>query len=74
MKVDIFSHILPEKYLKNYSQRHKEVLKSTEARTRPVFDLGVRLRLMERYPDVLQVLALAHLLWRSSLYRMKLSN
>jgi len=59
MKIDVFAHILPEKYLKTYSQKNKAVLKNVEARTRTVTDLNVRLRLMDRYPDVLQVITLA---------------
>jgi len=60
MKIDVFSHILPKKYLDTYSRKNKEVLESIEARTRPVTDLDVRRRLMDRYPDVLQVLTIAN--------------
>ena len=60
MKIDVFSHILPKKYLEVYSRKNKQVLESIEARTRPVTDLEVRRRLMDRYPDVLQVLTIAN--------------
>lgn len=60
MKIDVFSHILPKKYLETYSLKNKDVLESIEARTRPVTDLDVRRRLMDRYPDVLQVLTVAN--------------
>ena len=60
MKIDVFSHILPKKYLETYSSKNKQILESVEARTRPVTDLDVRRRLMDRYPDVLQVLTIAN--------------
>ncbi len=59
MKIDVFAHILPEKYLTAYSQKNKAVLEQVEARNRAVTDLETRLRLMDRYPDVLQVLTVA---------------
>lgn len=59
MKIDVFAHILPEKYLAAYSQKNKAVLEQGEAKNRAVIDLDVRLRLMDRYPDVLQVLTVA---------------
>lgn len=61
MKIDVFSHILTKKYLETYSQKNKEVLKQIEARSIAVTDLDVRLRLMNRYPDVLQVLTVANI-------------
>ncbi len=61
MKIDIFSHILPKKYLETYAQKNKEILKQIEARSTAVTDLDVRLRLMDRYPDVLQVLTVANI-------------
>ncbi len=60
MKIDVFSHILPKKYLETYSKKNPKVLETIEARTRPVTDLEVRLRLMDRYPDVIQVLTVAN--------------
>ena len=59
MKIDVFAHILPKKYLTAYSQKNKAVLETGEATTLPVVDLDVRLQLMNRYPDVLQVLTIA---------------
>lgn len=59
MKIDVFAHILPEKYLKTYSQKSKAVLETFEARNRAVTELDVRFRLMDRHPDVLQVLTIA---------------
>ncbi|OGO21175.1 MAG: hypothetical protein A2144_04255 [Chloroflexi bacterium RBG_16_50_9] len=59
MKIDIFAHILPEKYLKAYSQKNKSILDWIEAKNPAVTDINVRLRLMDRFPDVLQVLTIA---------------
>lgn len=59
MKIDIFAHILPEKYLATYIQKNKAILESVEVKSPAVTDINVRLRLMDRYPDVLQVLTIA---------------
>jgi len=59
MKIDVFAHILPEKYLKTYAQKNKAVLEWIEAKNLAVTDIDTRLRLMDRYPDVLQVLTVA---------------
>ncbi len=59
MKIDIFSHILTPKYLQLYAQKNKTVMDQVETKNRAVTDLEVRLRLMERYPDVLEVLTVA---------------
>ena len=59
MKIDIFTHILPKKYLATYSQKNKAVLQTIEAKNRAIIDIDVRLRLMDRYPDVVHVLTIA---------------
>src|SRR3989304_6198913 len=59
MKVDIFAHILPPKYLAAYSKLDPAVLGEIEARNRAIVDLDMRLRLMDRYPDVVQVLTVS---------------
>jgi len=59
MKIDVFAHILPKKYLAAYKKYNEAVLQTGEAQSTPVIDLDVRLRLMDRYPDVLQVLTVA---------------
>jgi predicted TIM-barrel fold metal-dependent hydrolase len=59
MKIDVYSHILPEKYLTAYGKKNKTVVESGEGKVRAVIDLNVRLRLMDRYPDVLQVLTIS---------------
>jgi len=72
MKIDVFAHILPEKYLAIYSQKNKAVLDQVEVKNRAVIDLDTRLRLMDRYPDVLQVLPSPH--WRNLSSRPMPSN
>ncbi len=61
MKIDIYSHIMPEKYTKKYADINPEIKKRVEFRSTAVVDLDVRLRLMDRYPDVLQVLTVANI-------------
>jgi len=57
MKIDIFAHILPEKYFKALQKKDKsnkipERTAANQANTR----LNVRLRVMDRYPDVAQII------------------
>lgn len=59
MKIDVFSHIMTEKYLALYRKKVPAIEKEIEIYTRPVVDLDMRLRLMDRYPDVLQMLTVA---------------
>jgi len=59
MKIDIYAHILPRNYLALYSQKNKAVLQTTDARNQGVTDINMRLRLMDRYPDVLQVVSIS---------------
>ncbi|MCX7912391.1 MAG: amidohydrolase, partial [Dehalococcoidales bacterium] len=61
MKIDIYSHILPPKFTELYARKYPAITKRVEYRTRAVVDLEVRIRLMERYPDVLQVLTVANI-------------
>jgi predicted TIM-barrel fold metal-dependent hydrolase len=60
MKIDIYSHILTEKYIKYYSQKSPKAANSVEFRNRAVIDLNMRLPLMDRFPDILQVLTIAN--------------
>ena len=72
MKIDIFTHILPEKYMTAFSNKNNKFLEARGARNRgATVDLKMRLRLMDRYPDVLQVLTISSHLWRTSRHRMK---
>jgi predicted TIM-barrel fold metal-dependent hydrolase len=59
MKIDIFSHIMTGKYLSEYRKKVPAIDNEIEVYTRPVVDLQMRLGLMDRYPDVLQVLTVA---------------
>jgi predicted TIM-barrel fold metal-dependent hydrolase len=59
MKIDVFSHIMTEKYLSLYRKKVPVIDNEIEVYTRPVVDLEMRLRLLDRYPDVLQMLTVA---------------
>lgn len=62
MKIDIFAHIFPEKFKKAYLEKYKpddSFGSSAVFKNRAVSDIDMRLRLMSRYPDVLQVLTLS---------------
>jgi predicted TIM-barrel fold metal-dependent hydrolase len=59
MKIDIFAHILPPKYLAAYGKLNPAVMEQIEVKNRGVIDLETRLRAMDRYPDVLQVLTIS---------------
>jgi uncharacterized protein len=60
MKIDVFTHIMPPKYLAAYRKKAPAIEKQIEVKTPPVVDLDIRLRLMNRYPDVLQILTVAN--------------
>jgi predicted TIM-barrel fold metal-dependent hydrolase len=60
MKIDIFSHILTEKFLSIYRKKAPAIENQIEVLTPPVVDLPIRFRLMNRYPDVLQMLTVAN--------------
>ena len=59
MKIDVYTHIMTEKYLSLYRKKVPAIENETEVYWRPVVDLGMRLKLMERYPGVLQMLTVA---------------
>jgi uncharacterized protein len=59
LKIDIYSHILPEKYLAALIKKNPKVADTREATNRAVVNLETRFKLMERYPDVLQVLTIS---------------
>jgi predicted TIM-barrel fold metal-dependent hydrolase len=61
MKIDIYSHIMPKKYTELYARKNNAIKQRVEYRSIAVVDLDVRLRLMNRYPDVLQVLTVANI-------------
>jgi predicted TIM-barrel fold metal-dependent hydrolase len=61
MKIDIFAHILPEKYWAAVQKKVKlpSDFQRPEPKNRANCDLDFRLRIMDRYPDVVQVLTLS---------------
>jgi predicted TIM-barrel fold metal-dependent hydrolase len=64
MKIDIFAHILPKKYFEALRKKVKggvdfSQLSEWVLLNRALSEIDIRLRLMDRYPDVLQVLTLA---------------
>jgi uncharacterized protein len=59
MKIDIYAHILPEKYLAAYRKKNPAAVGRGEAMMKTLTDLDLRFRLMDRYPDVLQVLTIS---------------
>jgi len=59
VKIDIFAHIMTEKYLSIYRKKVPAIENEIEVYTRPVVDLQMRLGLMDRFPDVLQILTVA---------------
>ena len=61
MKIDVYSHILPKKYTELYAKKNAAIKQRVEYRSIAVTDIDVRLRLMNRYPDVLQVLTVANI-------------
>lgn len=60
MKIDVFAHILTEKYLAAYTKKNQNVLNNVEVKSPAVTNINTRLRLMDRYPDVAQVLTIAN--------------
>jgi aminocarboxymuconate-semialdehyde decarboxylase len=61
MKIDIYAHILPKKYWTAIKKKAKHPIdpQRPEPKNRANCELDFRLRIMERYPDVLQVLSLS---------------
>jgi predicted TIM-barrel fold metal-dependent hydrolase len=60
MMIDVFCHFLPEKYLAAYGKRNPKILNSPEGRSLATTNLDYRLRLIDRYPGVFQVLTVAN--------------
>ncbi|MFC2045809.1 amidohydrolase family protein [Chloroflexota bacterium] len=59
MKIDVFAHILPERYLKALREKSSHGPDFRETRNRANCELDIRLRVMDRYPDVVQVLTVS---------------
>jgi uncharacterized protein len=60
MKIDIYAHILPPGYIAAYGKKNPKILEAMELKSRATCDLNVRLKLMDRYPGILQVLTIAN--------------
>jgi predicted TIM-barrel fold metal-dependent hydrolase len=60
-KIDIFSHIMTPQYTEKFANYNPKIKQRVEYEVFPVIDLGVREKLMHRYPDVLQVLTMANI-------------
>ncbi len=60
MKIDVFTHIMTEKYLALFRKKAPAIESTIEVRSRPVIDLTTRFRRMNRHPDVLQMLTIAN--------------
>jgi predicted TIM-barrel fold metal-dependent hydrolase len=61
MYIDMAAHILTPKFAEKYSKLVPAIGNRIEMRTPAVADLEIRMRLMSRYPQVLQVLTMANL-------------
>ena len=61
MYIDMAAHILTPNFAKKYAQLVPAIKDRIEMRTPAVSDLEIRMRLMSRYPRVLQVLTMANL-------------
>lgn len=59
MKIDTFAHILPEKYHAALKEKIPAGFRFHEGQNRANAELNVRLQVMERYPDVAQVLTVS---------------
>jgi predicted TIM-barrel fold metal-dependent hydrolase len=62
MKIDIFCHIMPPKYLQTLEKKiAPEVLKHLPSKFLPALaDLGLRFKIMDNYPDMVEVLTIAN--------------
>lgn len=61
MYIDMAAHILTPNFAKRYAYLVPAIRDRIEMRTPAVSDLEIRMRLMSRYPQVLQVLTMANL-------------
>ena len=61
MYIDMAAHILTPKFTEKYQKLVPAIKDRIEMRTPAVADLEIRMRLMSRYPQVLQMLTMANL-------------
>ncbi len=63
MKIDVFAHILPKRYLEERNRRAGDRFTSQyvqySSAVPALFDLDTRFRVMDRFPDVVQLLTIA---------------
>ena len=58
LKIDVFAQVLPRRYLAAYARKNNAIA-HVEARSRAISDIDYRMKLMDKFPDVLQVLTIA---------------
>jgi aminocarboxymuconate-semialdehyde decarboxylase len=58
-KIDIYTHILPPKYVAAFVKKNPDLAKSRELGCTAATDIDMRLRLMDRYPEVMQAVTLS---------------
>jgi predicted TIM-barrel fold metal-dependent hydrolase len=56
IKIDAYSHISPPKYTEVLKKDHPGFYKQILGNTPPLYDMDARFRIMDRYPDIVQVL------------------
>lgn len=59
MKIDVYTHIMPEKYLAALKKKMPSAAEFREAQYLSNTNVDIRIKYMDRYPDVLQVLTLS---------------
>lgn len=59
MKIDIYTHILPQSYKEAIEDRLTEDVRNILYRAEPLWDLEQRFRIMDKYDDYMQVLTFA---------------
>ncbi len=59
MKIDIFAHIMPPEYVRHVLPATSRATRAFAGTTPTLSDLGARFEVMDRFPDVEQVLTLA---------------
>jgi len=66
MKIDIFSHIMPPRYLAALEKKiPPEVVKHLPSKMLPALgDLNLRFKVMDHDPDVVEVLTVANRRWK----------
>ena len=60
IKIDVFSHILTQKYSEKLKSLAPDVSETVEFRRQAMVDLDVRKEFMERHPGVLQILTMGN--------------